>query len=393
MSGNASPSRQELLKRAADLVPLIESKSAWAQEHRRLHDDVVDALAEAGILNMRRPARYGGYETDSRTLIDVHAALALGDGSTAWNSAVWSISNWIACLFPDHVQDQVFAEPGTRVCAVLSPTATAVPAPGGLVVNGRWQFISGAHHSHWQAVITMAPAPDGDQWPVIAMVPMSDLEIVDDWYTSGLVGTGSVTTVATDLFVPEDRVLPMPVVLAGQYASELNSTSPVFTAPLVPTGCAGFVGVAVGLARAAQKSFMERLPGRKITYTDYTAQSEAPLTHLQVAEAALKIDEVEFHADRIGALLEEKGESGEPWKLEDRLRARSSLGRAFDLAQQSVDVLSTASGGNSLYTSNPIQRIRRDVHALNLHALMHPDTNYELYGRVLCGLAPNTMYL
>ena len=38
-------------------------------------------------------------------------------------------------------------------------------------------------------------------------------------------------------------------------------------------------------------------------------------------------------------------------------------------------------------------RNQRDVQALNLHALMHPSTNYELYGRVLCGLEPNTSYL
>jgi hypothetical protein len=28
-----------------------------------------------------------------------------------------------------------------------------------------------------------------------------------------------------------------------------------------------------------------------------------------------------------------------------------------------------------------------------LHALMHPATNTELYGRILCGLEPNTLYI
>ena len=56
-------------------------------------------------------------------------------------------------------------------------------------------------------------------------------------------------------------------------------------------------------------------------------------------------------------------------------------------------MLNTASGGTSVYRAIPIQRIQRDVQTLNLHALMHPDTNFELYGRILCGLPPNTMYL
>ena len=63
------------------------------------------------------------------------------------------------------------------------------------------------------------------------------------------------------------------------------------------------------------------------------------------------------------------------------------------LGKQAVDILATASGGSSIYSNVPIQRIQRDVHAVNLHALMHPDTNLELYGRILCGLEPNTLYI
>jgi hypothetical protein len=40
-----------------------------------------------------------------------------------------------------------------------------------------------------------------------------------------------------------------------------------------------------------------------------------------------------------------------------------------------------------------MQRIARDVNAVTMHALMHPDTNAELYGRILCGLEPDTLYI
>jgi len=63
------------------------------------------------------------------------------------------------------------------------------------------------------------------------------------------------------------------------------------------------------------------------------------------------------------------------------------------LAKEAVDILATASGGSSIYSGIPIQRIHRDVQSVNLHALMHPNTNFELYGRVLCGLEPNTLYI
>jgi len=52
-----------------------------------------------------------------------------------------------------------------------------------------------------------------------------------------------------------------------------------------------------------------------------------------------------------------------------------------------------ASGGSSNYSTVPIQRIQRDITAINLHALNLPATNLELYGRILCGLEPNTFFV
>ena len=58
-----------------------------------------------------------------------------------------------------------------------------------------------------------------------------------------------------------------------------------------------------------------------------------------------------------------------------------------------MDVLSLASGGSSVYSDVPMQRIVRDIQTVNLHAILHPNTNLELYGRVVCGLGPNTNYI
>ena len=388
------PTRAELVKRSAEVVPLLRSNAAWNEQNRRIHEESIEALADAGVFRMRVPVRYGGYESDARTLVDVLTQLGRGDGATAWNAAVWSISNWIAGMFRDEVQDEVFATPDVRVCSVLSPTATATPTDGGLTVNGEWHFMSGSLHSQWQIVLAMTPTPDGkDLWPIMAMVPMSALEIVDDWHTAGLRGTGSVTTVAQNVFVPRERVLPLMSVLQGQHASLVNAEAQIYRTPMVPSGCTTFSGAALGMAQAAMESFLDRLPDRKITYTDYTSQREAPLTHLQVAEATFKLDEAEFHAHRLAATVDAKNVDIALWSVDERVGARAALGRTFGLAKEAVDILAAASGGSSIYDGVPIQRIQRDMNTLNLHALMHPSTNSELYGRILCGIEPNTTYL
>ncbi|WP_342743911.1 acyl-CoA dehydrogenase family protein [Haloechinothrix alba] len=114
-------------------------------------------MAEAGLFRMRVPARYGGYECSARTLVDVGTELGRGDGSAAWTASVWWIPTWMVGLFPDEVQDEVFSTPNVRVCGTVSPSASAAYTDGGIVVNGKWGFISGARHSHWQEIIAMAP--------------------------------------------------------------------------------------------------------------------------------------------------------------------------------------------------------------------------------------------
>jgi alkylation response protein AidB-like acyl-CoA dehydrogenase len=388
------PTATELVHRAAELVPLLRKRAAWAEDNRRLPPDVVEALADAGLFRMRVPVRYGGYESDVRTVSRVVAELARGDGSTSWTVAVWMISTWIAGMFPDSVQDEIFSVPDVRVCGILSPTATAVPAAGGgIIVTGKWSFNSGVQQSRWNTNAVLLERPDGGREPVMTAIPVDELEIVDDWHTSGLRGSGSVSTVADGVFVPQERVLSMGPVLREQYSSVLNTGSPIFRAPLLPTACSTVSGTAQGLAKAAVEAFRERLPGRKISYTDYAEQRDAPLTHLQVAEATVLADEAEFHAQRAAATVDAKSLDGEPWTTEERARIRLDMGAACLRAKEAVQLLNTASGGSSIYSHVPIQRITRDVQALNLHGVMHPNTNLELYGRILCGLEPNTHYL
>lgn len=388
-----APPKDELVRRASELVPLLREKARWMEDNRRIHDDVIDAITDAGILKMRVPVRYGGYESDMGTVVDVLAELGRGDGSTSWTVAVWSISTWMTGLFPDEVQDEIFATPDVRISGILSPGAMAVPADGGFIINGRWSFNTGAQQSMWNTNAAVTPTGDGGFAPVMAAIPIADLQIVDDWHTSGLRGSGSITTIAKDVFVPSERVLQMGPVLQGQHQSRLNADAAIFKAPFMPTACATVSAPALGLAIAAKDAFLERLPGRKITYTDYENQAEAPITHLEIAEAVTNIDEVGFHARRAANMIDTKGQAGESWSLEERARVRLDLGAACQRAKEAVDILNSASGGSSIHHDVPIQRIQRDVQALNLHAILHPKTNLELYGRIVCGLDSNTPYI
>jgi alkylation response protein AidB-like acyl-CoA dehydrogenase len=388
-----TPQRAELVKRAQDLVPVLRKNAPWSEQNRRLADETVEAMTEAGIFRMRTPARYGGYECDTSTLVDVGIQLGRGDGAPAFNTAAWWITAWNVGLFPDEVQDEVFADPDTRVCGTLAPTGMAIPTKGGVVVNGQWNFNSGAAHSQWKLLSTILITPDAEPEPVMAVVPIGELRIVDDWEVSALRGTGSVTTVAEDVFVPAIRYMRIADFTAQNYASKLNAELPMFRVPLVGAAAASTAGKMVGMARAASELFFERIGERPVANTTYERQADAPITHLQAAEAMLKIDEAEFHGRRLASMVDDKALTGEPWTLQERAYARAVGGRVPQLTAEAVDLLAGSLGASSIYSSQPIQRIRRDVRAVTLHALHLPTTTLELYGRVLCGLEPNTFFI
>jgi 3-hydroxy-9,10-secoandrosta-1,3,5(10)-triene-9,17-dione monooxygenase len=388
-----TPTRTELVRRAREIVPILQKHATWHEQHRRLHEETIEAMARAGIFKLRVPKRYGGYESDVQTVVEVLTEIGQGDGSSAWTGQLWLHGAWMVGLFPDAVQDEVFSDPDVRVSALLSPTATAVRKDDGVVVSGQWHFNSGALHSHWDLVNAMSTTAEGTPEPIVALIPMAELEVIDDWDTSGLRGTGSVTTVAKEVFVPNGRVLSVAALTQGQSASKLNADMPLYRSPVLLTGATLSSVTGLGLAKAALEAFLQRLPGRHIAYTTYANQAEVQLTHLQVAEVAMNIDEAAFHASHAATLLDTKAASGEAWTVEERSRVRLDAAWVARRAKEAVDILNTASGGSSIYSSVPIQRIARDVQALNLNGLLHPNTNLELYGRVLTGLPPNTVYL
>ncbi|MEO8260146.1 MAG: acyl-CoA dehydrogenase family protein [Acidobacteriota bacterium] len=367
---------------------MLRARAPETETARRVSAASLDALSEAGVFRMLAPRRYGGTETDFQTQCDVLATIASGCPSTSWVATIYSAMAWVAGVFPDQAQEEIFAGRDPRISGVFSPTGTAVRQSDGFVVNGRWPFNTGCHGSAWTVIVAIEGA-GGDAMPMCLLVRSAELTIVDDWYASGMAGTGSNTVVAADLYVPAHRAMPLPHLVEANYPARHNADNPYFNLPLAPVLVVNAGGTPLGIARGAYETFMERLPGRGIAYTTYTSKSEAPITHLQVGEAALKIDSAASHISRAASLLD--GQHLLPMTREARVKSRVHIAYATGLAREAVDLLFYASGASSIQTQVPMQRFQRDMQGLANHAIMHTPTALELYGRVLCGLEPNTL--
>jgi alkylation response protein AidB-like acyl-CoA dehydrogenase len=376
-----------VLERTRALLPQLRDSAAAHEQARRVLPETFDALGRAGVFRMTAPKKWGGDEASFQTQCEVLAEVARGCPSTSWVATILSAMSWLAGMYPEEGQAEIFASGDPRISGVFSPTGTAVRKGDGFVVNGKWGFNTGGQGSNWTLLVAILQEDDG--LPLCAIAETRELERLDDWNATGMGGTGSHTVVATNVFVPARRAVPLPDLVEGKGAPDRhNASAPYFSLNLAPVLIVNGGGTPLGTARGAFDTFMERLPGRPIAYTNYTNRAEAAVTHLQVGEASLLIDSCDAHVRLACALLDGPGASS--LSVLDRVRARAHITHATGLARQAVDILFNASGASSIQPHIPIQRFQRDIQALANHAVMHTQTGTELYGRVLCGLEPNT---
>jgi alkylation response protein AidB-like acyl-CoA dehydrogenase len=153
------------------------------------------------------------------------------------------------------------------------------------------------------------------------------------------------------------------------------------------------LGAFPGMARGALDAFLRRLPGRGLTYTSWSDQSQHPATQIQAARAAANLEAAEALVDRITALLQQAADDNATLTTAQRAYVRGIAGHVVRLSRETVEILYSLSGASAIMYDVPIQRYFRDMQALALHAVMNSDVNAELYGRTLLGLDPGTPFL
>lgn len=387
------PTRQELVDRAHALRDLLWAGAPDSDRNRRLNDSSVAAIVDAGLTKLFTPRRFGGYETDTRTMLDVCMALARGDGAAGWITGIMTASGYILGLFPDQAQDDVWgANPGAKMSAILAPTAKSTKVDGGFEVTGRWGFMSGCLHSDWAMICFPMETAGGA--PGVGLVPTKDLAIEDNWYTTGLRGTGSNTVIADKLFIPDHRVIILPPAMEGEPASidliESRGQS-LYRSSFSGVLLTSLVGIMIGEAQAALEFVVEKAPARAITTTNYAKQSNSVAFQLDIAEAASKIDAAAQVARHAADEIDEAARRGVYPAVPERAKARIRCAQAAKLITEAMDILMSAHGTAAFAEASPLARLWRDTAIAGRHAGLGSRISQEIYGRVLLDLDPRTV--
>ncbi len=381
------PSPELLLRRVAELRPLLRGNAAQAETDRQVPDENIEALRAADVFRIMQPRRWGGLETDFSTFMKVSEEIGRGDGSTGWVSALMNVCSWLIGLYPEQAQRDVWGDdPAARACGVVAPTAETRAVDGGQIVSGSWGFASGSAHSTWALLgIPVVDAAGAQIDQGLALIPMSDLTLKDTWFVAGLRGTASNTLVADEIFVPDHRILSVGNALGGEYATE-HTDEALYHSAFVPVLALILVGPQIGMARAALDVVAESLAKHKpISYTFYEDSQAAPTTQLNLAEAAQLIDTAELHAQRAAADIDQWATSRQYMDRLTRTRVRMDTGYIARRCREAIDLLVSIGGASSFGEKNPLQRIWRDQETGSRHAVVNPSIAAEIYGRELLG--------
>ena len=185
----AAPTVAELVDRARELAPLLRKNAAASEANRRVEEETIQAVRKAGLMRVCTPKRYGGWEMNTRAMLDVSSALAEADGATAWVVNLNNICCWLTSLYPVKAQDEVFGrDPDTCVSGVLNPTASVKKEGDGYrIISGTWHYNSGGWHAQW-AVLGFPIVNDAGEMidQGNALIPMADLTREDTWFVAGM---------------------------------------------------------------------------------------------------------------------------------------------------------------------------------------------------------------
>ncbi|GJF33704.1 acyl-CoA dehydrogenase [Kitasatospora sp. NE20-6] len=380
------PDAADLVARAEALRPLLRGNSAQGEQDRRVVEESIQALQQAGLFKILQPKRYGGYETSMRALVDVSAAVGEADGGTAWVVSLLNSGAWLASCFPAQAQDDVWGEnPGALVSGVFSPLVESTKVAGGFRVTGKWFYNSGSWHADWAVLSVPVTNEAGEVVDMaMALVPRSDLDLQETWFVAGMRASGSNCLIATDVFVPEHRLMSVGPAIEGHFPTEFTEES-LYRSPLGPFFAVGMVGPQLGLGRAALQIVKEKANTKGVANTVYSRQADSVAFQIQLAQATMLLDTAHFHAHRVTDDLDTAAAGGGKLEFLDRARIRADIGYAIENVVKAIDVLLYAHGSGSFAEANPLQRIWRDSEVASRHAGILPMVCYEIYGKALVG--------
>jgi alkylation response protein AidB-like acyl-CoA dehydrogenase len=368
-----------LVERVRALTPMIASTSFEAEAQRRPLNEVIDALKATGVFRSFVPARYGGYEIDLSTFLDIGFAVAHADPSMGWITTFYMEHNWLLTMFPEDLQDEIFGSqryvlaPGS-----VNPSGRAVPQDdGSFVLSGRWQFGTGICHADWTL---LSGKVEGDETGLARhfLVPIDDVEVKDTWHVDGMAATGSRDIVATDVTIPARNMSLMP----APHLFARPGDPYLLRIPIFPFLSLTAAIPAIGAATRALELFEARLFDRVMFGTTRTQSARVP-TQVRLANLRVQVDFAETLLRAIAARMQAHADGAIDLDQIQQQQMRLAIAHVVRQCRDVIREILASSGASAHYLDHELQRIHRDIHMMCAHTVFDIDLVAEGLGRMI----------
>ena len=363
---------------AKSLAPAIRSRAKQTEANRVVPPETIAELHESGLFGVVTPKLFGGSELGFEALVRVTVEIGQACGSTGWVYGVLAGHSWLVNLFPPSAQEQIFSDPNVLIATVFRLGGEAVKVDGGYRITGaEGRFCSGIDHVQWVIVGNPVRLADGALEPRFHIVPRKDIEVIDDWHTMGMRGTGSRSIRIADSFVPEAYSASSAELMSGQAPGTALHTTALYRTPFRPTAPFSIVGAPIGMALSVATMVAEQAGKTQASSGDEAAQGAfmarvgEAVTDIQ-AGLALVLDD----ARRL-----DQSETMGPLSALESARFGKNWAYAVQKSRRAATDLFEIGGGSSIYNGAELQRPWRDVNASAQHFAFSWDSAMIAYGR------------
>lgn len=375
---------EEIIARAAAMREHLRAEQDATEQRTYYSPETHEMFKAAGFYRILQPRRFGGYEFSIETFYRVVMELARGCPSTGWCFCLGAAHVLqVAALFPEEAQAATFAaHDGHFVAASRDGVCgTVTPVGDGYVVDGTWNYCSGAPYStHFVGRALLADQNGntaGDSPNVLFIVPRDSWTMLDDWHgLLGLRGSGSHSIAVKDVPVPAHAVIDSD---PFSYDTSLSAQgSPVHGNPMYNSRHLNFFhgeigAIMTGMADAAVDEY-ERIirtsktspplpPGMRMDAVDHQRTLGLGMAKASAARQIV-LGAARQHLEH----CRRAAQDDIPYTAESDLLLESTHGQAGELAFTAVEMLARMSGSsNAVRDGKKMQRYLRDALVYRSH--------------------------
>ncbi|WP_347556435.1 acyl-CoA dehydrogenase family protein [Robbsia sp. KACC 23696] len=342
--------------------------------------DVIALFKRAHLYRAATPKCFGGTPMPPAQFLRMIERIAEVDGSAAWVASFGSANVYLAAL-PLASQAILYASgPDQAFAGGLFPVQPASVEAGGYRVSGRWRFASGCKGADWLGVgIGGAPGTK----PRMAILPPSQVEIVENWDVVGMQGTGSHDLRVDNVFVPEEWTFTR--------GGQTQVDEPLYRYPTIAYAAQVLAVVNLGLARAALDTVNQMSGGRKTT-TGAPQLADRAYFRIALSKAEARLRGVQaFFYDTTETVWDAimRGDQPTPDQVSAlRLTAAEAAFAGADVVQAAYRL----GGIASIYSAHRLQQLMRDAMVVTQHAFLGEGI-YDGAGSVYVGATPFPGYI